>query len=141
MTAWLLVIHLVGMVFWMGGLLIVTNLLSAHTQETSADGSRVLGRMEMKLLKGLGLPGAILMVVSGFVLVFTNREYYFHADWLWAKLFLVAMLLGLHAIVHLRTKALVSGEVRLRRSECVAYHSVIAVLFLGILILVLVKPI
>jgi putative membrane protein len=135
------VFHLVGMVFWMGGLLIVTNLLSAHTQETSEDGGRVLGRMEMKLLKGLALPGGAIVLVTGLFLIFTNRQYYFHADWLWAKLFLVAMLAGLHAIVHLRTKSLVAGEARLRRSECVAYHSVIALLFLGILILVLVKPI
>lgn len=141
MTAWLLVFHLLGMVFWMGGLLIVTNLLSAHTQETTADGSRALGRMEMKLLKGLGLPGGVIVLVTGVALILTNRQYYFHADWLWAKLFLVAMLAGIHVAVHLRTKAMVAGEVRLRRSECVAYHSVMALLFLGILILVLVKPI
>lgn len=140
MTAWTLVFHLLGLVFWLGTLLIVTHLLAAHTDETSPEARSAFGRLEMKLLKSLAHPGAALMVITGIILIFTNRAYYLHAKWLHAKLFLVAVLVGLDLVVYLRAKAFQTGEIQLRRGECMALHGAIALVFTGILVLVLVKP-
>lgn len=140
MVAWTLVFHLLALVMWMGSLLIVTQLLAAHTQENSPEARQALARIEMKLFKGLAHPGAALMVTTGVILIATNSAYYLRAPWLHAKLFLVAILGGLNLVVYLRAKAFQAGEIQLQRRECWVLHGVIALVFVGILILTLVKP-
>ncbi len=140
MTAWTLVFHLIGLVFWIGPLLLVTHLLAVHTQEPSPEARQALGRLEMRFLNRLAHPGAVLMLITGVILIFTNRSYYLHAPWLHAKLFLVAILLGLDLIIYLRTRAFQAGKIQLRRAECAALHGGVALVFFGILILVLIKP-
>ncbi len=140
MTAWTLVFHLLGMVFWVGGLSVVTNVLARHTQENSPEARHVLTRMEMKLFNGMAHPGAALMVITGIILIVTNPSYYLHAPWLHAKLFLVAILIGLDLIAYSRARAFQSGRIALQRREFMALHGAISLIFFGILILVLVKP-
>jgi uncharacterized membrane protein len=139
MVAWMLVFHITGLVFWLGSLLIVTHVLAMHTQETSAEARAALGRLEMKLFKGLAHPGAALMVITGGLLVIQEPNY-LRAHWLQAKLLLVAILVGLDLMVYLRAKDFIAGRIQLRRKECMALHGAIALVFLGILILVLTKP-
>ena len=137
MTAWTLVFHILGLVLWIGGLLIETNILARHAQETSPEVREALGHTEMRLLNGMANPGALLTVVSGIILILINRSYFLHAAWLHAKLALVVVLLGLHVVVFSRTKAFAAGRRDLQRRECMTLHGAISLLFLGILILVL----
>lgn len=139
MIEWTKVFHLLGMVFWIGSLLIVTNLLAVHTRESSPEARQALGRAEMKLFNGLAHPGAALMVISGIILLTLNPSR-LHQRWLHTKLLLVATLMVLDAVVYLRAKAFHAGRIELRRGQCMALHGVIALIFLGILTLVLVKP-
>ena len=37
MVAWTLVFHIVGLVFWLGSLLVVTQILAIHTEEASPE--------------------------------------------------------------------------------------------------------
>ncbi len=137
MMAWTLVVHILGLVFWIGALLIVTNLLAQHAQETSPEVRQAFGRLEMRLFRGMANPGALLTVITGITLILTNRSYYLRAGWLHAKLVLVAVLIGLHWVVFSRTRAFVAGRIRLQRRECITLHGAIVLIFLGILILVL----
>ncbi len=139
MVAWILVFHLVGLVFWLGSLLAVTHVLAIHSQETSPDARAALGRLEMKLLNGLAHPGAALMVITGTILIGENPQY-LRQHWLHAKLLLVALLVVLDLRVYFRASAFLAGRVQLRRRECMALHGAISLAFFGILILVLVKP-
>jgi putative membrane protein len=137
MTAWTLVFHILGLVFWIGGLLIETNVLARHTQETSAEVRQALGRLEMRLLRAMADPGAALTLVTGIILIWTNPSYFLHAAWLHAKLALVVVLIGLHAVVRSRTKAFVAGRIELQRRDCMVLHGAISLIFLGILVAVL----
>ena len=74
MVAWTLVFHIIGLVFWLGSLLVVTQILAIHTEETSPETRATLGRLESKLLKGLAHPGAAIMVVTGFILVIPRPQ-------------------------------------------------------------------
>jgi len=139
MVAWTLVLHLIGLVFWVGSLLVVTHVLALHTQETSEAARAALSRLEMKLLKGLSHPGAALMVISGSILLMEN-PYFLRTNWLHIKLFLVLVLIALDLRVYFRTRAFQAGRIELQRSECLALHGAIALVFTGILILVLTKP-
>jgi putative membrane protein len=139
MVAWTLVFHILGLVFWLGSLLVVTRVLAIHTEETSPEARAALGRLESKLLKGFTHPGAAVMVITGFILIAQDPGY-LREHWLHAKLLLVVILIVLDLRVTFRAKAFQEGTIELSRGECMGLHGAIALVFLAIVILVLVKP-
>jgi uncharacterized membrane protein len=139
MVAWVLVFHFIGLVFWIGSLLAVTHVLAVHSEESSTEARAALGRLEMKLFKGFAHPGAALMVVTGVILIGEN-PHYLREYWLHAKLLLVAVMIVLDLRVYFRATAHLAGRAELRRRECMALHGAIALVFFGILILVILKP-
>ena len=139
MVAWTLVFHIIGLVFWLGSLLVVTQILAIHTEETSPETRDTLGRLESKLLKGLAHPGAAIMVITGFLLVSEDPNY-LREHWLHAKLLLVVVLVALDLRLTFRARAFQEGKIELSRRECMVLHGAISLVFLVILILVLIKP-
>lgn len=137
MTAWTLVFHILGLVFWVGALLIVTSVLARHTEESSLEVREAFGRTEMRLLNGMAMPGALLTVFSGIFLILLNPSYFLRAGWLHAKLVLVLILIGFHWVVFSRTKSFGAGRISLDRRACMILHGAITLIFLGILICVL----
>jgi uncharacterized membrane protein len=79
------------------------------------------------------------MLVTGVILIAASPPY-LHQPWLHAKLLLVAILIALDLVVYSRAKALQAGQIELRRGQCLALHGVIALILVGILVLVLVRP-
>ena len=139
MIAWTLVFHIIGLVFWLGGLLVVTHVVALHTEEPSAEGRAALGRLEAKLFRGMAHPGAALMVISGSILLFLHPSF-LHQFWLQLKLALVVVMIGLDLRLYFRTRAFIAGRIQMRRKECMALHGAIALVFSLILILVLTRP-
>ena len=139
MVAWTLVFHIIGLVFWLGSLLVVTQVLAIHTEETSPETRATLGRLESKLLKGLAHPGAAIMVITGFLLV-SQEPNYLREHWLHAKLLLVVILVALDLRLTFRARGLQEGKIELSRRECMFLHGAISLVFLAILILVLIRP-
>lgn len=138
-VAWALVFHILGFVFWVGGLLVTTTVLALHTQQEAPESRLPLEHLEVKLLKGMAHPGAAVTVLAGLAVVWIQPGY-LREHWLHAKLFLVAILMALDLIVYRRAKAFHKGEIKLERRECMILHGVISLVFLGIVILVLIKP-
>jgi len=138
-VAWALVFHVLGFVFWIGGLLAALQVLATHTLERSSDAQRVLSSLETKLLKSIAHPGAAITVMAGIIVVGLQRDY-LHQAWLHVKLLLVAVLIGLDLIVTARARAFQAGRIRLERQECMILHGAISLVFLGILVLVMIKP-
>ncbi len=139
MVAWTLVFHIIGLVFWLGSLLVVTQILGLHTEETSPETRVTLGRLESKLLKELAHPGAALMVITGFILV-SHDPNYLREHWLHAKLLLVVILVALDLRLTFRARSFQEGNIELSRRECMVLHGAISLVFLAILVLVLIKP-
>lgn len=137
--AWVLVFHILGFVFWIGGLLVTTTVLALHTQQENIEERVPLENLEVKLLKGMAHPGAAITVLAGLTMVWIQPSY-IHEHWLQAKLLLVVILIVLDLIVYARTKAFQKGEIKLARRECMILHGAISLVFLGIVILVLIKP-
>ncbi len=129
-----MVVHVLGLVFWVSGLLVTSMALTRHTQEGSAEARQALARLERIYLRGLADPGALLTILAGASLIMTNSSYYFHAPWLHIKLTFVAFLIGLHGLVAIRTKAFGAGRIALQRKE--ARMLVVATLFLFLSILI-----
>jgi len=123
----------------LGGLLIVTQVLAAHTKEQSPEARKALERLELKLLKGLAHPGAAVTVIAGIIVVVIEPAYMYQT-WLHAKLTLVAILIGLDFLIYWRTRGFHAGVVDLKRKECMMLHGAVSLVFLGILIMVMIKP-
>jgi putative membrane protein len=130
----LLVVHVLGMAFWVSGLLVTSMALTRHTQEASAEVRQALARLERIFLRGLADPGALLTILAGVSLIMTNSHYYLRAPWLHIKLTFVLLLIGLHGMVAMRTKRFASGRIEMQRSE--ARMLVLATLFLFLSILI-----
>jgi putative membrane protein len=130
----LLVGHITGLVLWVSGLLVTSMALTRHTQEAAAEARQALARLERIYLRGLADPGALLTILAGVGLIMTNSQYYLHAPWLHIKLTFVFLLIILHGIVAMRTKAFATGGIVLQRNE--ARMLVLATLFLFVSILV-----
>lgn len=130
----LLVGHITGLVLWVSGLLVTSMALTRHTQEAAAEARQALARLERIYLRGLADPGALLTIVAGVGLITTNSHYYLHAPWLHIKLTFVFLLIVLHGIVAIRTKAFATGRIVLKPNE--ARMLVLATLFLFVSILV-----
>jgi protoporphyrinogen IX oxidase len=137
---WALVFHSLGIVCWLGGLLIVTHMLAVDTEVSSDETHQVLGRLEAKLFNGIAHPGAVIVILSGLVMIMTSPGYYLDASWLRVKLIVVAGLIVLDFITYQRMKAFKAGRIKLQRKQCMALHGGIALVFIVILILVLVQP-
>jgi protoporphyrinogen IX oxidase len=138
-VAWALAAHVVGIVFWMGGLLVATQVLASHTQETSSEARRALARLEQKLLRGIAHPGAAITVLAGIVVVAIQPDY-LRQSWLQAKLSLVVILIAIDLVVTARIRAYQAGRIEVYARQAKLVHGLIAALFLGIVILVMIKP-
>lgn len=134
MVAWTLVAHVFGLVLWMAGLLMTAVVLILYSQETSPEARRTLARLGRICMRGLADPGAFLTLLAGIVLVATNRAYYLHARWLHIKIVFVAVLIGVHGMVAISNKSLVSGRANLLGSHAKLLMGVILLVFLLILI-------
>lgn len=134
MVAWTLVAHVFGLVLWIAGLLMTAVVLAQHSQEASTEAQQTLARIGRIGLRGLADPGAFLTLLAGIILVMSNRPYYLHARWLHIKLVFVAVLIGLHGIVAMRNKSLISGRANFPRSQVKILFVAILLVFLLILI-------
>ena len=137
---WIVLLHLIGLVLWVGGLLAVTHVLILHSQETSPYARAALAQLETRLLSRLAHPGAALMLIAGPWLVLTNTAYYLHAGWFHAKLILVVVLAGLDWLACRRTRGLVTEQATIPRHQGLFLHIAIGSVFVALLVLVLLKP-
>ena len=138
-VAWALVFHVIGFVFWMAGLLVVTQVMAAHAEERSAEAGSALKRLEMKLLNGMAHPGALITIGAGAVLI-VMQPGYLRQSWLHAKLSLVVILIGMNLFLHMRARELRDEPSKSRPGQFRMLHGVISALFLCIVILVMIKP-
>lgn len=137
---WALVFHILGIVFWMGGLLISTHLLGAMATTSSDEARQALGRLVGKVFNGIAHPGAIITILAGVVLFSTNPQYYLEATWMHIKLLLVAVLVGLDVATYVMFRAARAGRIEAGRGALMALHAVTSLVFLGVLIMVIIKP-
>ena len=134
-----LVAHITGIVLWVGGLLATCQVLAGRERESSIEVRAALSRPARKLLKALAHPGAAIAVLAGIALLLIKPEDLRQA-WLHIKLALVVILIAVDLLLTVSVSALVSraSEISARRVKLT--HGAIALLFLAIVILAVVKP-
>ena len=137
MVSWTLVVHIFGIVLWIGGLLMTTVLLSRHAQETSPEACSALTRLEKKSMRAMADPGALLTIVAGITLIFSNPSYYMHASWLHLKLTLVVGMIILHAFIGIEMKSVQKGVRTMTSGKAWLLFGGVLLVFLCILMITL----
>jgi len=136
---WIKVLHIVGVIAWMAGLLYLPRLFVYHVAATvGSPQSETFKIMERRLLRAIMIPAMIVVWVTGPYLAYVGS--FWTQPWLISKLALVVVLtLAHHAFGRWR-----KGFERDENSHSAQFFRIAneapTVLLIGIVIFVVVKP-
>lgn len=139
MVLWIKALHVIAVIAWMAGLLYLPRLFVYHCEaEPGSKQSETFKVMERRLLKAIINPSMIAVWVLGLWLVWLGGWH--TAGWMHAKFLLVVILSGLHGLlVRCWRDFSVDGNRRSQKFYRII-NEVPAILMIGIVILVIVKP-
>ena len=134
----ILSLHIFSVIFWMGGLLMITSLLARVPEEVGLPKERFLGAARGLFESTINL-GAALSIVLGIVLIMFDPAV-LRQGWIEAKLLLVAILLFYHVRFYRRIKFLEDNPSESSRREFRVIHGMVSALLIAILVLTVLKP-
>lgn len=132
------VLHLFGVIFWVGSLLLLTSFLGLVGDEVGVSKGRFIFAAR-RLLNRAGGIGATLAIAFG-ILLLSSRPYLLSHGWIYVKLLLVSGMFLLQWRVHMRINALESHPGSASAREYQILHGVVSALLLAILVLAVFKP-
>ncbi|CAH1662842.1 Protoporphyrinogen IX oxidase [Hyphomicrobiales bacterium] len=139
MYEWIKAFHVVAVISWMAGMLYLPRLMVYHAEaQTGSIQSETFKIMERRLLKGIINPAMIVAWVLGLYLAWD--AFGFKGGWLHAKLLFVFILSGIHGVLVKHVRAFAEDRNQKSPRYFRILNEVPAVLMLGIVILVIVKP-
>lgn len=133
--------HILAVIAWMAGLLYLPRLFVYHTMApTGSDQSETFKVMERRLQRGIMTPAMLAALTFGMVLAGTPGVVDWHRGWIWAKLALVAGLVGYHAALG-RWRRAFAGDLNRHSPQFFRIVNELPTLALiAIVVLVVVKP-
>ncbi|MET3889857.1 putative membrane protein [Bosea sp. OAE506] len=139
MYEWLKAVHVLAVISWMAGMLYLPRLMVYHVDAAPGSvQSETFKVMERRLLRGIMNPAMIVTWVLGLYLAWA--AFGFKGGWLHGKILLVVLLSGVHGYLVGRVRDFAND----RNTKSGRFYRVInevpAVLMVGIVILVIVKP-
>ena len=135
--AFVLTLHLTGIVFWVGSLMARIFLLGRLAAPGSADARPVVAVLHRRLHLMVEVPAFLMLLIAGLALLHLTGTP-LTAPWLLVKLFLVALLLALDGLVSVQIKRAAAGK-RVPASQPVLYALAVVVGTALIMYLVLTK--
>jgi putative membrane protein len=139
MYEWIKAFHVLAVISWMAGMLYLPRLMVYHAEaQAGSIQSETFKLMERRLLKGIINPAMIVSWVLGLYLAWS--AFGFKGGWLHAKILLVFILSGIHGYLSARVRDFAED----RNDKSPRFYRIInevpAVLMVGIVVLVIVKP-
>jgi len=131
-------LHIFGVVFWLGGLLMIASLLARVPEEVGLPKERFLGAAR-GLFQAATNVGAAITIGLGIVLILMEPAVV-RQGWLQAKLLLVAVLLFYHVRFYRRITFLEDNPSQSSRYEFRIIHGTVSLLLIAILALAVMKP-
>jgi protoporphyrinogen IX oxidase len=136
---WLKALHVIAVIAWMASLLYLPRLMVYHCEaEAGSKQSETFKRMERRLLRFIANPAMIATWLFGFVLVMEGELY--RAGWMQGKFVLVVALSAVHGLNARWVKDFAADRNRRPARFYRLMNEVPALLMVGIVILVIVKP-
>jgi len=134
----ILALHIFGIIYWIGGLLMIASLLARVPDEVGLPKERFLG-VARRLFETTSNVGAAITIALGILLILTNPPV-LRQGWFHAKLLLVAVLLFYHVRFYRRIMFLEDNPSQSTRREYSVVHGLVSLLLLAILMLAVMKP-
>lgn len=139
MYLWLKALHIFAVVAWMAGMLYLPRLFVYHSDTAvGSEASELFKVMERRLLRGIVNPAMIIAVAIGLWLA--TEASFWSSHWLHAKLALVLVMGALHGHFARAMRDFAKDERRHSARYWRVLNEVPALVLIGILILVVVKP-
>ena len=139
MYEWMKAAHIISVIAWMAGMLYLPRLFVYHCEaEIGSRQSETFKVMERKLLKAIINPAMVATWLFGLYLAWSAG--WFASGWLHAKLLLVLILSGVHGFLTSRVRDFALDRNTRSQKFYRIINEVPAVLMIGIVILVVVKP-
>lgn len=136
---WIKAIHVMAVISWMAGMLYLPRLFVYHAEAPKGSPqSEMLKLMERRLLRIIINPAMVLTWVLGLWLAWSGG--WFPAPWFHAKLVLVLALSGLHGYFGGAARRFAEDRNERPASHWRIMNEAPALLMVGIVILVIVKP-
>lgn len=136
---WVKAFHVISVIAWMAGMLYLPRLFVYHCEaEVGSKQSETFKVMERKLLKAIINPAMILTWVLGLWLVWYAGWH--KAGWFQAKFVLVLILSGIHGMLTRYWRDFAHDRNTKSQKFFRIINEVPAILMVGIVILVIVKP-
>lgn len=134
-------LHVVAVIAWMAGLLYLYRLFVYHRAETHAVVMERFGVMERRLWRAITVPAAWLAVLSGLGMIALQPCVLLPQSWLTLKLLLVLGLLVSHLAAGRYRRAFQAPPFPLTERAFRFLNEVPTLLMVGIVTLVIVKPV
>src|SRR5271166_5143357 len=138
LRGFILALHIFGVIFWMGGLMMIASLLARVPEEVGLPKERILG-MARGLFENTINLGAAISIGLGILLILIDPAVLRHG-WLHAKLLCVAVLLFYHVRFYRRIMFLEDNPSQSTRREFRVVHGAVSLLLIAILVLTILKP-
>jgi protoporphyrinogen IX oxidase len=139
MSEWLKAFHVIAIIAWMAGMLYLPRLFVYHCEaEPGSKQSETFKVMERRLLKAIINPAMIASWALGIWLVWKGGWYV--SGWFHAKLVLVLALTALHGFLVRWVRDFAGDKNQHSQKFYRIINEVPAVIMIGIVILVVVKP-
>ena len=136
---WIKALHVIAVISWMAGMLYLPRLFVNHAGfAVGTPESELLKGMEGRLLRIIINPAMIVAWVLGLYMAW--RYHGFSGGWLWAKLALVTALSGVHGFYSAAVRAFAEDRNPYSPRFWRILNEVPALLMIGIVVLVIVRP-
>ena len=136
---WIKAFHVIAVIAWMAGMLYLPRLFVYHCEaQPGSEQSETFKVMERRLLKAIINPAMIAAWLLGLGLAW--QAGWFAAHWLQAKLVLVLLLSGVHGLLARWVRDFAADANRNSQKFYRIINEVPAILMVGIVVLVVVKP-
>jgi protoporphyrinogen IX oxidase len=139
MYEWIKALHVIAVIAWMAGMLYLPRLFVYHCEtDAGSKQSETFKVMERRLLKAIINPAMIVTWLAGLYLAWAGH--WLLAGWFHAKLVLVLLLSGAHGLFSRWVKDFAADRNTRSQKFYRIINEVPTVLMIGIVILVIVKP-
>ena len=133
--------HIIAMVAWFAGLFYLPRLFVYHADSLDETSIKRFKLMERRLYYGIMWPAALLTSGLGIWLINYNLHYYLKAGWMHVKLSLVILLWGYHLVCGHYIKRFEKNKNNKTAKFYRVWNELPTLLLVGIVLLVVVKPI
>jgi protoporphyrinogen IX oxidase len=132
------VIHVFGVIIWVGSLLLVSSLMTLVPDEVGAARERLIVAAHRLFLVS-GNIGAAVAILFGLVELIA-RPVLLQAGWMHVKILLAIAMLAIHVRLNMRINAAENDPGTATRKEFSMLHGIVSLLLLAILYLVIAQP-